>query len=324
MTRALVFGGVVVLLAAGAFLVAVREEPVSFADEESVEKSFARDAEGTWRELVATGKDLDYSDAHALTHVAGDALYRNFGIDGVGYCGPEFGYGCYHGAAGAALEAEGLDAAPRLRESCMRPGHGFFLGCIHGIGHGILVFLGNEELARALKACEPVQGEETIGGCWGGVFMEYNFNTMQSTDGIAPRPFESDAAHEPCDSLETKYAPACYYEQPSWWRVSFAIAARARGSYIKETGALCDGVSESSLRDICFRGVGNVVGPQAGYDEKMMRAWCGEIADDRGRELCLHEAFGHLLQSEGGRMRLAELCAEGDPAARELCSTYDE
>jgi hypothetical protein len=150
--------------------------------------------------------------------------------------------------------------------------------------------------------------------------MEYNFNTMQSSDGIAPRPFDSKTAYEPCDSLDAKYRPACYYEQPSWWRVSFAIAARASGTYIKETSALCAGISDGSLRDICYRGVGNVVGPQADYDDATMRVWCDEVADERGRSICFHEALGHLLQSESGRARLTELCAEGDPAARGLCS----
>lgn len=275
-----------------------------------------------YRMFLAEAKDLPYSRAHALSHIVGEAFDAVHGTEGIAACGMEFGYGCFHGVSGSVLSREGLDALPRLRDACNRPEHGFFLGCLHGVGHGVLAYLGNDELVQALEACASVQGDgEPIGGCWGGVFMEYNFNTMQSNEGIALRSFDATHALEVCADVPEQFRHACYYEQPAWWRASMLAKHASDGSEFQAMGALCRQVADDVLHETCVRGIGNIAGPESGYSYEQIRGWCSHL-DERDVGICVNEALGHFLQNDEKRGELKRICAAEDIPGS-VCRTPD-
>lgn len=240
--------------------------------------------------LLAEGANLSYDDSHALAHIVGEVLYEKNGPLGIAACGTEFAYGCYHGFAGRALEEKGMDSISTVNESCLTSIDE--LGCQHGIGHGILAFLGNDQLLQALKACESLHQSSPVGGCFGGVFMEYNFNTMQSPSGIEVRPFMNVPAYEPCVSLPSDLQSACYFDQPAWWHASALPNASEKERFARD-GELCSFVRDTENKETCYRGIGNVVAPTSGFSEPLMHEWCGMMPGRSAETLCLEYALRH-------------------------------
>lgn len=291
--------------------------------EKEWEDKFNDSVEGAFAEYLTAGQTLSYDNSHKLSHIVGEILYRTSGIGGIAKCTSDFAFGCYHGFAGAALSARGLSVLSDIRGACANAGDASVaFGCIHGIGHGILSYLGNRELSRALEACAPLsEGLSEVGGCFGGVFMEYNYNTMKSPDGIELRPFDSATAYEPCATeIPEKFRSACYYDQASWWHASLGKDNLTPEESYAKVGALCANVNGSRYRDMCYRGTGNVIGPGSVYEAPVMGKWCGLMPTAEAQDLCFHEALQHLLQSEKGKKELHRLCSSGEISYDNLCS----
>lgn len=292
-----------------------KEEKVrwqQYFDDAPVDDVFAR--------FLTTASVLDYYAAHGLSHIIGEELYDREGWDGIAFCTQDFGFGCFHGFSGAALFDGGLGATEKLSAACTNLQRGDYLGCIHGIGHGILAYLGNDNLAQALNACESAQRDEVVGGCFGGVIMEYNYNTMQSQAGIELRPFSETEAYSPCVSLDDQYTPACYYELPSWWYASFESMGSADSAGIfTRIGQLCSDIQDEASRTVCFRGTGNVVGPRSDMQVVRMKEWCNEMPANNTRDLCYSEALGHLLNTDEGAKELRALCESKTVTFTSVC-----
>jgi len=254
------------------------------------EKEFEGDPDGAYARLVEQGRSLSYDASHELAHIAGEILFGSEGLHGIARCTADFEFGCYHGFAGRALSESGLGAVSDINGACAASDNP--LGCLHGIGHGVLAFLGNGKLTEALDLCASLRQESPVGGCYGGVFMEYNFNTMQSETGISVRPFDEKAANEPCALLPEAYRVPCYFDQTSWWHAAATDGSASEMERFRAVGARCAAVA-SEYREACFQGVGNVVGPTSGYDETVMREWC-DTMPIAGREECASFARGHL------------------------------
>ena len=79
------------------------------------------------------------------------------------------------------------------------------------------------------------------------------------------------------------------------------------------------GIKDVSFRDICFRGAGNVVGPQSKHQANVMREWCATMPTLEAQNLCFHEALNHLLQSDGGKAQLKNLCAAKEISYEDIC-----
>lgn len=240
--------------------------------------------------LVAYGGSLSYDASHELAHMAGEIVYEQSGMDGISICAPDFEFGCYHGFAGQALSEAGLDPVTGIDAACRASSDP--LGCEHGIGHGVLAFFGNGELVQALAICASLRQESPVGGCFGGVFMEYNFNTMQSNVGIAVRPFGEADADEPCASLPEEFKIPCYFDQPSWWHAAATDGLRDERDRFRDVGARCAALAPA-YKDACYQGIGNVVGPTSGYDAGVIEDWCGTMPEE-GRDACRSFALGHL------------------------------
>lgn len=126
---------------------------------------------------------------------------------------------CYHGAVEGYLNApfhdySGMDVT-QVRKILMnaceplkndnRPG---LIGqCVHGIGHGIMLFT-DWNLNKSLKFCDLLPIVQEQQDCYGGAFMEF-FPVSSKSDQSSTFLKPSDP-HYPCTELDDKYLAQCY------------------------------------------------------------------------------------------------------------------
>src|SRR3989344_7594642 len=153
-------------------------------------------------------------DRHAQAHYFGGALYDTEGVESVSVCDAQFSYGCFHEFLGRAIAENGLPSVADLNQKCFDRLDEQGLACQHGIGHGLVSYLGydQKDLVRALEVCRDLPHGDPIGGCFGGVFMEFNMRTLASENGLRPG-FAEDPT-EPCSALRSPYQQPCLYWQP--------------------------------------------------------------------------------------------------------------
>lgn len=225
-------------------------------------------------------------DEHTQAHIFGEALYKVEGLQGVSVCDPSLRFGCYHSFFGQAIHEKGIEILPELDALC-RGNYGADTKCQHGLGHGLLVYTGYENLLEALELCESITDELT-GGCLGGVFMEYNFHTMEQVDnGVYHRPL-ADNPYEPCDALPERFHPACYLEQVQWWEAVY------ENDFV-HIGTLCSKLSkEAGAYTSCFRGVGNHYTETVFHDFDKIHALCMQMPEKDAVEFC-HEGVTWLI-----------------------------
>jgi len=201
------------------------------------------------------------STVHNLAHWVGEQLYKRLGLTGISVCDSSFVYGCYHGFLTAALYREGIQLLPKIESACRNVGSDPILmaGCLHGIGHGVVVNAGDytvEHLISALSNCDMLTATISKTSCYNGAFMEYNNHTMESaqerTGPTTVRPFIAASPLHPCDELPNAYQSDCYYEQPSWWNLVLRGDFDAMGTY-------CGDLSDTNKQS-CARGIGRVMG----------------------------------------------------------------
>lgn len=194
---------------------------------------------------------------HAQAHIFGGALYQVEGLSGLATCDSQFSFGCFHESLGRAISSLGLSVVTQLNEECFKGAGNAPLACQHGIGHGIVAYIGYDlsSLKKSLAICKTLPGIHPVGGCYGGAYMEFNMRTMLGSEG-SPREDNSDLL-SPCDRLDASDQPACYFWQPLWWHIVFdrqGIHDQLK-NYTK-IGALCADVPVDS-RSRCFEGIGN-------------------------------------------------------------------
>lgn len=253
-------------------------------------------------ELFKEGnKDKEFGVAHTLAHIMGELIYEKEGIAGVAVCDSAFAFGCYHSFFGKAITENGPDVVFELDKECVKKWGPKGLGCPHGIGHGVLGFLGEDALVEALDICGKLSWKGPIGGCTSGVFMEYNFRTMQSLEGAEPREFDASRPLYPCDSVPKPYAEACYFELPAWLMNVF-------GGDQARAGEFCALAPSGREREACYKGLGNSIGANERYDAVRSIAACSKMPDREGELLCRAGAAWSFFAEPTSRERKGEPC----------------
>ncbi len=229
----------------------------------------------------------DLGQQHYIAHVFGIALYDKQGFSGISVCDEAFNFGCYHSFIGEVITDQGLAVIPELDSVCKQKfGEGDMI-CEHGIGHGLVGYLGydRENLLKALAVCDTISDINEIGGCKNGVFMEYNRQTLVDPSGSmdSGRRLGDSDPQEPCRSLPEKYLPACYNEQPHWWKNVFQRD-------FHKVGELCRQAPTSKLGDICIRSLGYSLGVNFNYDFSGIITACNAMPNQADRILCKAEA----------------------------------
>jgi hypothetical protein len=308
-------------LAAALFAAHVLSEPKLGAT--TVEEGRANlerliEARGPERAYAAVKEKYAAADlnlGHAAAHLFGEVLYEQEGVAGIASCDAELNFGCYHGLVASAVRAEGLEVVAELDGACAAALGPRTAPCAHGIGHGIVEYIGygEEDLLPALVACGMTDQPDPLQGCTSGVFMAYNIPIPVSGDGdlAPPRAYvEADGPYAPCPSLpDDAWRAACYQQLPLWW-------LRALGYDFSRIGSLCAERAEEDAR-ACISGVAKLAASEAGYSLPATEASCarkpGEWYDSCITVASL--AFVSLGLREDG----ATLCAHASPDARSAC-----
>lgn len=258
----------------------VVSHPVNFRVEQAyLEKLFVRDDPAkSYAYFTETYAQIDPSISHDLAHVVGGVLFRRFGKKGIGYCGSEFEWGCYHGLLSQAV-ASGIPTV----SLCRNENPDELRNCRHGLGHGLLLVYTYTiaGLERALDECETLgQG---FYACAGGVFMEYNTGrASQLMEGARDAVTKDrEKIFEPCHSLTLKYQSECFLDQPPRWFIYITQEP-------KEIISLCSRVPVKENRFACYRGIARIT-PTGKTKTEIMRDFCLPIADPDGRRECRGE-----------------------------------
>ena len=254
--------------------------------------------EGAYREMIQKGKGVTASRSHVLAHSFGEALFQAEGVEGLAVCGPHFVYGCYHQFIGNAIAALGLPVVEKFRAACASKSLLGVFPCLHGLGHGILGYLGYslEDLKKALTLCKASNFGEEGSGCIDGVFMEYNIHelTAYTSGKIVPRTFSPDRAYSPCFEVNDRYRTQCVYELPNWWVASMPDPADIEGRFA-QAGMYCARMEDEVLVRTCFTGLGHIVPPLSDLNPDVALALCAAAASSFDtKESCLLAAVGRF------------------------------
>lgn len=233
-----------------------------------------------YEKFATTYQTLRNGAQHEKAHIFGEALYKVEGVPGVAVCDSRFAFGCYHSFFGWALIDKGLDTIKELDQACIDVYGRKGLGCQHGIGHGVITELGYDKLGESLSACMQLDWQEPIGGCTSGVFMEFNFATMDQGEIRQP---ENKGEYYPCTEVEKRFSQACYFEQPAWW------SARSDKDFVL-VGKRCEAVADITNREACYRGAGNVIAGMTEYSLEEIAAACRLMPNLEGEVLCIEGA----------------------------------
>lgn len=275
-------------------------------------------ADSAHKEFLKKYEDRSPGVQHVLAHMFGALLYEKVELDGATVCDNSFAYGCYHEFLGTAIQMEGMDVIHMLNETCVLKLKSQALGCQHGMGHGILTTLGYDfkHLLDALYLCSTLKVQDSIGGCKGGVFMEYNLQTTLGDDGRV-REIDANGLYFPCSSLDEKLRMACYFWQPQWWQVVIGDDSED----FQEIVELCEGLINENEMLQCFKGIGNNAVGVIGWDVEKMINVCSMTHIKRGSIFCRAEAASVFFAEPQYKHLALSLCDGLKDEERELCIT---
>jgi hypothetical protein len=256
------FGAIFIVVCVGAYYF---DRPhvsvVQGAGREHWEQAIKTDGgPAAYEEFADAVKDLSPQKQHSSAHDFGGALFKTKGVSGLSVCDSRFNFGCFHEFLGEAIATLGLGVVEQLNDSCFKDLGNNGLACQHGIGHGVMAYEGytDSALDKALATCKSLPHNDPVGGCYGGVFMEYNLQTMLGEDARL-RP-GIDHPYAPCDRLDSAYQAACVFWQPQWWNISLRQTQSDTAKRFAQLGGWCTHWS-GTLERKCFEGIGNIAIP---------------------------------------------------------------
>lgn len=312
--KILIFGVCAVLIAAGAAVYIYVTQPQSatrdaLSQRAQISSLFdTRSAVGAFEFFKTENAKRPVPAQHTAAHLFGEVLYEKKGLEGLSVCDGSFGFGCFHTLIGLAIADHGTGVVKDLDAACITAYGPGGTGCFHGLGHGLLSYFGYTNIGadRALSLCGTLSWQRPLGGCADGVFMEYNFRTMEADPSKQYRPFTEADTYEPCLSL-SMYAEGCYFGLPAWW----ATALPNDTSLPARLGALCEGVATGDLKRSCYRGIGYGILPVIEFEATRGESFCDATAKGEARVWC-REGLAWAFYA--------------DPATREqaegICSTH--
>ncbi len=259
---------------------------------------------------------MDAGMQHGLAHAFGGALYAAAGLPGIVSCDAQFSYGCYHQFVGSAIAAQGLGVISNIVSACEQIDHPG--PCLHGIGHGLVGFLGYapEALEKSIGECESINANVSLQACDGGAFMEYNMRTL--ADNGLRRP--TSDLYAPCDSYSGDAAKSCYlYQGQWWWSEVFGPTGGATSTRFATMAKLCTKLS-GDTRALCNEGVGLMAPPAGSYHPEQATALC-DVLSGNDRAMCLSGA-AVVFNGTGHASDADAVCSALNSAERAGCMQY--
>jgi plastocyanin len=246
-----------------------------------------------------------FGDCHQAAHSAGRFAFEIFDEKAFQTCSAECHSGCYHGATESYFRVHGTaNLAEDLAVICGSEQNPFLSHqCYHGVGHGLMAFA-DYELFEALANCDLLpQGQES---CYTGVYMENVVGGLAPTVGHFTD-YLSDDPHFPCNVVDEKYKPSCYFYQTSrmvqLFNYDFGLVAEACGEI------------DLSLQQNCFESMGRDVGGVHFTDNPGAILDCGSAPAGDPRIWCLNGAVQNTFWDPTGQDQALDFCAllEAEP-----------
>jgi hypothetical protein len=223
-----------------------------------------------------SGESLGYQ--HDAAHIFGETLYRTVGLAGLPVCDNTLLNGCFHGFLLSAISRQGLPVIAQIDQYCDTDQDILFLACHHGVGHGLGEYLGPSQVNDQLEACLELDWRKPVGGCVGGVIMEYHFPSILDDDAqiIGVRRFGWSRPYDPCDQLSAKFKNSCAYYIPRWWKNFLSY---------QEIGQLCQGFA-TEQQWYCFHGAGYIAAHLTEFDVDGTKLLCAQMPSSQAELWC--------------------------------------
>ena len=316
-------------------------EAYNFNNQQANLQKFEKDirsvgGERAYNRLADAVANLSADDQHEYGHLFGDALYKVEGLKGITVCDTRFSYGCFHQILSDAMITYGPSAVTMLDQKCKAVLQDAYLSCQHGLGHGIMVSIGlNKEgydeahLKEALADCTKLPDDHPLGGCDGGVYMEYNLRTVANVelDQNNIRPMDKGDSYSPCDHLELNQQSTCYFWMPQWWALAGALRYAANQNLsddqlYQSTGSLCQQVPKESSRT-CYEGIGYAAISTAKLNPQRTLSLCSQASSDALSRLYCRSFAASMLKSVTRNSSTAlAMCKGLTGNAETFCKAY--
>lgn len=223
--------------------------------------------------------DRSFVSQHLVLHIFSELAYARYGRHGLNFCDNDFAYGCLHGFLAQIIVHEGLDNAKELFAECRNQANE--IACQHGIGHGIMQYLGGRNIRSGLDTCVRIGAEISAKGCFGGAYMEYHFPTLTAGGVESAVPFDPDNPYDICPGLPDSYKPSCYFRLAEWWEEIL------RKDY-KKMGNLCSKIGNTEYMAQCLRAIGATATTTSGHDKSLVAYICSQATQSPNyRDICL-------------------------------------
>jgi hypothetical protein len=220
--------------------------------------------------------------------------------------------GYYHGVLERALlRAKSVEPAalaavarPLCADRTMRPI--VFYGCLHGLGHGLMIATGLN-LPTALDVCSRLVSMWDRDACRGGVFMEnismsYGFRSMWLKD---------DDPVYPCNWVARAAKRRCYQY------VTSRILPSVNDDWTR-TAAMCMRV-ERDFVDDCFQSFGRDASNRSDRDPQKIADLCALVREFGHEGDCVLAASYDIATNFAAGAQASELCAVVNDAVRKDC-----
>jgi hypothetical protein len=165
--------------------------------------------------------------------------------------------------------------------------------CLHGLGHAIM-FFASYNLTNSLEVCDALEDDWSRNSCYGGVFMENVFNSINEKKN-----FSSTDYHAPCSRLDAKYRHECYMMQTS---------------RMTEMGLAAEGILEQcakagDFREVCAQSLGRDLSNESRLGERREAAKKCELASGEIRRACVRGVVYALVDNTWDGRYALPFCA---------------
>jgi mono/diheme cytochrome c family protein len=250
-------------------------------------------------------------DCHRIAHAIGAGALSHFhGNIGQAFVAgrPSCTSGYYHGILeraflGVPQSQLGAKARQFCSSSQVRQSPFIAYQCVHGLGHGLMIYTGYD-LPLSLHTCDKLQQGDQL-SCTGGVFME----NYQSSYGIVSRWLKPKDLIYPCNAVAERYKYYCYD------LVTARILPKVNYNWKKAAGWCRK--SEKNWVRICFQSMGRDASGYTRLDPVRILNIC-KAAGDMARE-CIYAAGEDMAYTDVSPRRAKVLCNTAPAATRDYC-----
>lgn len=231
-----------------------------------------------YENLKSTMAKWTYSKAHQTLHVFGVALYEKFGLEGMNYCDGYQSFGCFHGFVASYLSDKGLSALNETTKICPRNQPLAESTCLHGIGHGLVDYLGKSHLNEAFRYCQKI-GSMTYRGCPQGVIMEY-FIPIHRQAQMEYSEFDENKLFGPCSELDGEFQKYCYTFVPLFYWPNTVIADPAKAE------SYCQTINQQLQQNMCLVSIGIRLSSKHDFDLESAWTNCSQMKALKSQVYC--------------------------------------